>query len=123
MSAQKKLSKIINDPVEQLLVSLSLILYILYLNNGYTVLLVCTLVLDALFLARIVQIALMKDKQLGARTIRILSFLDYGLFFLTIYMLFNLKMSSDSAVGQVFVIVACAVLVIMTIISLAKPSK
>lgn len=123
MSTPKTLLKIVNDPVEQLLVSLSLILYLLYLNNGYTVLLVCTLVLDALFLARIVQIALGKDRPIGARTVKVLSFLDYGLFFLTIYMLFNSKMSSDSTAGQVFVIVACVILVILTIVSLVNPSK
>ena len=123
MSTPKTLLKIVNDPVEQLLVSLSLILYLLYLNSGYTVLLVCTLVLDALFLARIVQIALGKDRPISAGTVKVLSFLDYGLFFLTIYMLFNSKMSSGSTVGQVFVIVACAILVILTIVSLINPSK
>lgn len=123
MSTPKTLLKIVNDPVEQLLVSLSLILYLLYLNSGYTVLLVCTLVLDALFLARIVQIALGKDRPISAGTVKVLSFLDYGLFFLTIYMLFNSKKSSGSTVGQVFVIVACAILVILTIVSLINPSK
>ena len=117
MSAKRKISKIVNDPVEQLLVSLSLILYLLYLNNGYTVLLVCTLVLDALFIARILQMAFGKDKQLGAAAVRILSFLDYGLFFLSIYLLFNLKERSDNTVGHIFVILACIILVIMTVIS------
>ena len=117
MSTPKTLLKIVDDPVEQLLVSLSLILYLLYLNNGYTVLLVCTLVLDALFIARILQISFGKDKQLGAAVVRILSFLDYGLFFLSIYLLFNLKERSDNTVGHIFVILACIILVIMTVIS------
>ena len=109
--------KIINDPVGQLIVGLSLIAFLLYLNNGNNLYFWSFIVLDVLFFARIVQIAAGRDKPLGVGVEKVLDCLDLITFLAAIYLLFNMEMGSQNATNIAVVSIGAVILVIMAIAS------
>ena len=115
MSKEKRITRIINDPVGQFLVGISLIAYLFFLNTGNNLFLLCSITLDVLLVARVVQIAVGKDYPLGAGVTKVLACLDFISFLVTIYLLVNMEFSSHNVINTVLVFVAAAILVIMAV--------
>ena len=115
MSKEKRITRIINDPVGQFLVGISLIAYLFFLNTGNNLFLLCSITLDVLLVSRVVQIAVGKDNPLGAGVRKVLACLDFISFLVTIYMLLNMEFSSHNVINTVLVFVAAAILVIMAV--------
>ena len=112
-----RFTRIINDPVGQLIIGLSLIAFLLYLNNGNNLYYWGFIVLDVLFFARVVQIAAGKDKPLGVGARKVLGCLDFITFLASIYLLLNMEMGSQNATNIAVVSVGAVILVIMAIAS------